>query len=336
MFNWTTNKVAAASVILATGAIGALIITRNEPDSHPLSPYLEAIPSEFSYQTDPENESAPTEAESHQQLQNSIAECMKLNGQSYHPSDGPRPKQTLPEYGSVEFAQTYGYGISTLAFHQDTVGANLVGYTPASSHSDTNQNPNRTHFESLSQQEQIEYLIALTGSPDPDNLEQVLAGAITTGGCHRHATDQANNLNQQISGFYEKLDTQIERLNQDIQNHPEVQEHQRAIVACLLRFKLQYKSPEEYAAEYTQELQKINDQLQYSDTPNTPPQLPAQARAQLADLQKSEITHAIANNKCGNTIQKVQELNQLALKELLPDFIETNKKVLLEIKAGSN
>ena len=95
-------------------------------------------------------------AQQQRHMQDAVAECMHEDGFEYVPripeQDSAAPADDLPEWGTREFAEGYGYGITTLG--------DLAGPEPA--------DPNADLLASMSEEGRAEWETALYGAPSTD------------------------------------------------------------------------------------------------------------------------------------------------------------------------
>jgi len=116
--------------------------------------------------------------EQEREAQQRIAECMRAEGFEYTPVDYSEINSfeeaalNEPEWGSDEWVETYGFGISTQRFSQAQVGPDLIGYDDSFTQEyEDFEDPNQDYVESLGPEEQNAYYEVLYGAetgPDID------------------------------------------------------------------------------------------------------------------------------------------------------------------------
>ena len=115
------------SVIAAVLVAGYGLFGRDEPGDQarsPLSNYVGLGQLDVNYRPDSPTLIATAAAE-REQL---IAECMSEAGFDYQPLTIATGDRDGPDPATREYAETYGFGITTQAFSQTQVGQHLVGY----------------------------------------------------------------------------------------------------------------------------------------------------------------------------------------------------------------
>jgi len=302
-----------------------------------------------------------------------VAECMAREGFEYTPVDysdfdvfGEDDEEF--EHGSREWAEKWGFGITTQAFSQSQVGPDLLGYTdfedgPGESFVD----PNQEYRESLGEDGQAAYNEALYGdeasfsgpeideSMSEEEIEELLEDAgldfSGPGGCMGEAFE-GSGLGG--GGFYQKFGDEFEALYERIQSDPRITELEQEVSRCVADEGLEYTNRE---AVYESSDQKMTPL--YEEAFGTPPELPDNfdtmtgeeqeaffndfqppelsdsAKATLAELQAEEIKLAIAVFDCGGSDEKLGEIYQEVSIEYEEQFLEENADQLAEFKNSS-
>jgi hypothetical protein len=158
----------------------------------------------------------PYNEERHRETEELIFACMKAEGFDYAVTDfnslqsgSTGLPETSFEYGTVEFAETYGFAISTTRFSQATVGPDLLGHdaSPATPPPD-----NVDSFDTLDEAGREASGIALFGKP--------LSGGedFTQGGClgeAQRALEEADPYIEFANEFAEDIAELNETIAQD-------------------------------------------------------------------------------------------------------------------------
>lgn len=164
--------VGATALLLSACSSGTGSVADGEPETveSPIAEFL-------GYDTfaDFDSDEAQTRFEEQErEAQQAIATCMRNEGFEYTPVDYSQfdtfSELEGEEWGSAEWIEKYGYGISTQRFSQTAVGPDLIGYDDSviQSYDDTTD-PNSEYVNSLTPEEQEAYYAALYGQqPEPD------------------------------------------------------------------------------------------------------------------------------------------------------------------------
>jgi hypothetical protein len=312
----------------AAVAIAFFVMSNTEDDrSSPLSAYLGFDRPDLDFAADAETEAAMGQAaEQHETL---VAACMADSGYEYEPADAEQT-WTGPDPGSRRYAETYGFGITTMAYSQTQVGDHLTGYPePAEPAPD----PNLDHLEQLPSDQRVGYLRTLTGATiDPD--QPITADLLrhTTGdrGCHGQATDRS----AELTAFYDTFGDDIDQLRREVFTDPAVVEHDRHIEDCVTGTGIDYTPTWDLYQRWAPALQQIHDQTvddsaDHSATEGADdgalPQLTAQARAELLTIQNEETELAVAVHDCGGTPTKTAAVLTEAAHRHEQAFITNNQ-----------
>ncbi len=203
-------------------------------------------------------------AEQEREAQQQIAVCMRDEGFEYTPIDNSDfisfeggPDGDGPEWGSKEWVEKYGFGISTMRFSQATVGPNLVGYDDGRDGlgDDGPSDPNQIYVESLTPEEQEAYYAALYGTDqgpegiDPENMteeeineayEDYYENEFVPSGCNNEVYEEIYNNeddvfgdNEQMNAFNDEFGDELEDLFERMQNDPRMIEQAQKISTCV-------------------------------------------------------------------------------------------------------
>jgi hypothetical protein len=173
-----------ASAALLLGACGSGTDVGSEEAAEFQSPIGEFLGFDTAADFNSEDEQARYQ-EQEREAQQRMADCMRAEGFEYTPVDYSEINSfdgdafIGPDWGSEEWIELYGFGISTQRFSQAQVGPDLIGYEggPFGDGNEDFVDPNQDYVEGLSQEEQDAYYSVLYGSdtgPDLDfeNLSQ--------------------------------------------------------------------------------------------------------------------------------------------------------------------
>lgn len=181
--------------------------------------------------------------------QEGTATCMRELGWEYEPvnsSESSLSFETVDdeglEYGSDEWIERYGLGISTQAFAQSQVGPGLVGYDDGSDQIadvqvDDSEDPNQDYVNGLSESEQQAYYTDLYGeSPEIDGTlteeeQQALWDNYEASGCYNDAYAEATGGIEQ--DFFEEFGSELEELYERVNADPRVVAEQQVFVDCI-------------------------------------------------------------------------------------------------------
>lgn len=113
--------------------------------------------------------------EDERKVQAAIAACMEEEGEQYLPIElADAPSEPVDpdglDRGSREWAEKYGFGISTQRFTPEQVGPDLVGFPQAEPQPEP-VDPNSERLESMSAAEADSYLLALFGDLEAEPFE---------------------------------------------------------------------------------------------------------------------------------------------------------------------
>ena len=192
-----------------------------------------------------------------------IAVCMANEGFDYTPvipaaeDLGPPVPADLELYGR-EFIETYGLGVSTLAFAQDFVGPDLVGHEGSA----TIEDPNFEYLQTLSAAGQSEYQEALYGdelSIDP-NVSSEEAGAQLEawepGGCVAVGQEAVVEDSLLIS-FFDEFSEQLVELESRIASDPEVVSYWKEKSECVSAAGFDFLSLNDFEEALSSEVAQI-------------------------------------------------------------------------------
>ena len=256
-----------------------------------------------------------------QTIEEQISQCMQNLGYEYQTTNSDdETSPTTPD--PAAFAATHGFGITTQAFSQTQTGPDLLGYSPSAT-PPTVDNPNIEHVQSLTPEEQTQYLAALVGAADTPSqqpIEQILNDrSHGTGGCRHQATAQHRTLSE----FQRQFGPHLAQIQENVVNDPEWIDYNTTLETCMTNAGQRFLTPETAYNHYAADLAIINSQAADANTP-----LPDAAKTSLQNLQKHEIQTAKTFHDCQNTPTERTDLHQRLTHKYEKQFIEQNRELL--------
>ncbi len=308
-------------------AIVAIDLTRrnSEPSfGSPLSDYVrfKRLDLDFSVGTD----TSDVIAESQQNFEEDVAECMAAAGLNYEVTPAEDLTNDGMDPASREWAETYGFGVSTRVFRQSQVGPRLVGY-PDIGTAPPEENPNLDPVNQMEPAERAVFLNVLTGqsAEDPDRLattEDFVAGP-DAAGCQGEVQGPV----ARTVDFYLHFGTELADLRQAVLSDPDAEAFRAEIETCVVEAGVPYLDPASLYDAWSDELAIINSGLQFSDGGGNP-ELSAEAKARLITLQNQETELATAVYDCGGDPTSTAELYTGIAAEHEERFIEEHRERL--------
>mgnify|MGYP000087090868 FL=1 len=237
-----------------------------------------------------------------------IAQCMAKEGFEYTPDTNnggtvvSSDDQEGPEWGSLEFAQQYGYGFSTYPGQEDM---------------DAQQeyvDPNQDYVEALSASEQQAYYETLHGPrPTEEEMKDMEDGSYeydwSTSGCYgaaQHEVETESGSNAWEDPEFTDLFEALNALYEDTEKDPEIQALDQEWASCMADAGYPDVSSKNRAFEVI-----MNEQNElYSGGEDGEYVEPDQAK--LDELKKKEIDMAVADWKCADAMdyqEKYQEID---------------------------
>lgn len=285
-----------------------------------------------------------------------IATCMA--GQGFEYISWVPPQSTGPSVqvagGTLEYAETFGFGITTQRFSQEAVGDELLGYETGDEplQPDTTD-PNAAIRNVLDPAEQQAYDEAFFGSgppvPDVDpsqlseeelaEYERILA-EYEPDGCQGQAYQE---IESDTAWFFDEFQDELDELYDEVSADPRVGTYVDDVVACLARDGHQIPTPnggDLYGAiflVFDEELAEINrlveasvgldpavDEADEEDGAGGTLVLGDEARERLASLQEQERRLARAVWQCGGGPDDINRLHAEISHEYEKRFVEQN------------
>ncbi|WP_217135447.1 hypothetical protein [Leucobacter chinensis] len=322
----TLATVGAATLVLS----GCSSNTEPNDEDHPLTPYFTAIyAGQDMTQEDYDKQHADEQA--------LIAECMVKQGFEYKPDtnggvivyeEEDTEEDSGPEWGTLEFAKEYGYGIV------DWPGMNDMP-TPSEDEGEEYFDPNEDYVMSLSESEQQAYYEALSGpGPTDEQMELIEEGGdfdwdSLDQGCYGEA--QKETQNNPAMDLYEDpeftdLMQDIENLYNDMQDDERIKKLNGDWAECMAKEGLSDYSDRNLAQESLQEeWNEKTEELNANNGENDEWKEPSQDVKD--EFQKREIEVAVADFTCADKL-KWDKINSDVDIDLSQAFVDKNKAQL--------
>jgi len=284
--------------------------------------------------------------------QSRIAECMSDAGFDYIPFVPSTvgfigPQDSLSE---IEFASTYGFGITTQWFSQTDLGIedDLVGYDDSLFGGDPfGADPNVAIVEALPASDRAEYEASLFG--EGTETESVAASGLP-GGCQGEVYSESFNTSVAVA---QAFGADLVALEEQALNDPSVIEFGEEVASCVAENGLAYSATENLNQRWEPKLYEVEGLVGYPTDDYTaeefdalgedgqlevlqaPLDIPDEARKKLAALQAEEIELAMIVHECGGSPSAFQKVFRRVATELEKQYIEDNKVRLDEFKQGN-
>ncbi len=286
--------------------------------------------------------------------QEATASCMKEAGFEYVPENISESVEIFEDFDTKEWAEEWGFGVSTQRFSQDTVGPGLKGYDDSDFEEQLENSPNQKIREALSPEDQQAYDEALYGSGfdeefvEGEDVEEEID--FSDLGCMN-----AGFTEDGAFGFFEEFQGQLEELGTRLEADSRIAEAEQALSDCVQEKGFEFTSEEDYFEESYNKLEElfpyegpdfeeieegeIDPEELEGDLPDESsfeeyeePPLTEEQKTKLGEFQTEEIATAVAAHDCGlyegeyaDTIREIEN-------EYLSDFVETNKEEIEKYK----
>lgn len=313
---------------------------------------------EFLGEPDFFSDEGATEAFADQQraVEAKVAECMAEQGFEYIPRDVDQDEiiigGDLDDRGSIEWTKKWGFGITTTWFSQDQVGPELLGYDESEFQGQFGDDPNDEIIAAMTQAEQDAYFEALFGDDfltfdDTLSDEEIQAQAddqefAGPGGCQGEAWGDSP-----FERFYNEFGEELEALEEEVSADPRIVDLEREINDCVAERGLEYVPEEELWDSYFAELQEIESTIDYSELEASfeegeepdfdsfqVPELSAESKAKLAELQSEEIEMAVATVECGGDFESSGKVYAEVRAELEQRWLDDNADRVADFAAN--
>jgi hypothetical protein len=353
-----TKRLAAA--VLALALFGSACGSDGSSETAAGSPLSELLGDDgFGFNFDPDDPAAQARYnEQEQQRQEVIASCMSEEGFEYIPVDQSSfnfaDMNGGLDYDSREYAEKYGFGMTTQHMSQTSVGPDLVGYDDTMFEEMGNDDPNQEIVEAMDPSTQEAYYLALYGAEpeidpnfDPDTAtEEELEDlySFEPQGCfgEAYAGDNANN-------FYNDFEDELEEMWASIEDDPRIVEARLEIENCVADsgydFSMDSDGYEALWNQFQDRLAEVDaeagafpfEEMTEEDFEamtddeldammNFSPELSDTGKAILGELQAEETAMAVAVWDCGGSFgdSEMADLFQEVSVEYEQRFIDQN------------
>jgi hypothetical protein len=270
----------------------------------PLDEYMARI---YGYSLDADDQAMQdAQAEADQQnreVEELVAACMSEQGFDYTPNDlnggtSYSSDDLDVEWGSMEFAEKYGYGISTDPW--GTADQEMPEYV----------DPNADYMASMSESELEAYSAALWGEPAVDDGSgEPVEYDWTTAGCYGAAQHEVYELGTETPEEFTALEEEINSRWEQVSADPEVAKIDADWAACMADAGIEGMTTmnEAQQALYDEwngiqgwddpDYQALMEGWDYEAKPEGPP-APEVDKAASAAFTKKEIAQAVADRGC--------------------------------------
>ena len=310
-------------------------------------------------------------AEEQRQREEAIAACMADQGFEYIPRDtsafaaAVRPDDI--EFDSREYAETYGFGITTERYSQEEVGPELVGHRFAAFEEAMEDDPNADIVEAMDDGTREAYYAALYGDEDlfgdfdpetmtDEELEELESSfTFEPQGCDGEAwADNANN------DFFQEFDEELTELYRAVEDDPRLQQRQDEVSECVAEEGFEFSGLDEdgYTALYTrfeEDLNRIEEMIggfpgedltdedfatmseeELEAIFNAPREFTPEARELLGELQRQETELAVAVYDCGGSFGANEDLFREVSAEYEQRFLDEHADRLAQYRADGS
>jgi hypothetical protein len=304
-------------------------------DPGPLDVYMSQI---YGYSLDGDQSQDELQAESDRQQRESeeiVASCMQEQGFEYTPVENTgvyiSGDDLDVEWGTKEFAEKYGYGIST-----DPWGTEDMPVDDGEEYVD----PNQDYVDAMSASEQEAYWAALYGEPvtsdDPEATEAA-EWDWTTAGCQGKAQHEVYDAGQDSEEFAD-LEEEMNGIWDQLSSDPRVTELDAAWASCMADagyegMTIQSDATTALYDEWS-DIQGWNDpdyneQVENWDWEAEPegPPMPTPDADEAKAFTDKEIAQAVADFTCKDKV-KYDETWSAINKEIQQDFVDQHKAEL--------
>lgn len=289
--------------------------------------------------------------------QDLIVTCMAEQGFEYIPQD-PSAWVSIdpaelgePEWNTREYAERYGFGVSTQMFEQSVVGPDLIGQNEAYNDATIWEDPNQDYIDALAPDVQSAYFEALYGN-DPGvewddtlseeenqaRVDDYYENVYTPSGCDAESQEETY-ADDPSTAFYQAFGDELDDLYQRVEADPELVEFRNERDRCVSEagYDIDVENPWNEFSERTNEIYNHvtwpNEELTEADwaemsdeqmeaANEMKPTLSDEGRAMLAEVQADEIAAALAVFDCGGSeLWDVYTRVQIRLEQ---EFVDTH------------
>ena len=362
------HMIKASAALLALGLFAAACGEGDESVEAGSSPLAEFLGENVDFDSD---EAQAQFASEERERQESIAACMKAEGFDYIPVDmsdfGFFGIEEGIDYDSREYAEKYGFGISTTHFSQAEVGPDLVGhnYDEQFDSEDGPMDPNQEAVEAMDDATRDAYYEALYGSEDDFPVfdesmsEEEIDAAMEDfdfqpSGCEGKAYSE-----DPTNAFYQEFEDDLNDLYEAVQDDPRIIEAQAELNECVNEKGFELGTSEDsfngIFESFSNDLAEVDqlaggfpgDELTEEDFAtmsdeeldeifNQPRELTPEALTKLGEIQERETDMAVAMFDCGGgPFGGSQEVYMEVQAEYEEKFLQDNADRLEQYKADA-
>ena len=292
-----------------------------------------------------------------------VQKCMAEQGFEYRAIDPSAwtnygPSLEGPQWGSREWAETYGFGISTQMFDQVTVGSQLVGNDWSSYESP--EDPNEEYMRTLTDEETNAYYEALAGNSsydwDPslsDEENQVAADKyfeeLIPTGCDNLSYEEFKSADP-WSELYTTFGDELNGMYERVQSDPEITQALADLSRCVTDKGFDYVDEQQFNEALYKRLEPVNNSMSWpgdnlteeqwavmtddemNEISNSAPLMSDEGKALLGEIQAYELEAATAAFDCGYA--DVASLQASVAVRYEQAFVDANKAELEAFKSN--
>ncbi|WP_298459007.1 hypothetical protein [uncultured Cellulomonas sp.] len=265
-------------------------------------------------------------------LEEAIAACMAEQGFDYTPMDVASQAGTSMssddldvEWGTREFAEQYGYGITTNPF------GDLEEAAPQEEFVD----PNADYVEAMSESEREAFYVALSGDQVMPEGDEEFVYDWEQSGCQgraQHEVYEGGQSDPAIASLEEEMNSVWQRTQED----PRVAEATTTWVSCMGDAGITgLTSVEEASMRISDKSNAVFEEV-YNAAPTTEDQVPseedmaaleAEVQERIGELTDEEIATAVADAECREEIGYDDTMREVGV-ELQQEFVDTHREEL--------
>lgn len=362
----------AAIVLLVTACGGGGEETTETTEA--ASPIAEFLGEDsFGFGGEISDEQKAQYVEQERQREEKVALCMSEQGFDYTPRDTSQDFNFFEggedglEWGTREWSEKWGLGISTQRYSQEAVGPDLVGHdfdsAPAEGE-DEPQDPNQEYYESLDDSTRKAYDDALHGAEDFPMIdestmseEEVEAAydAFEPTGCY--ATANEDSQYEKLEEFNTEFGDEMNKMWETALKDPRVTEAYAKINECMTEKGLEPISldidedPYQKFEEKLEEVDKLAgpspiDEMTEEDFAEMSEEelerlfsqsqvLSDEAKVKLGEIQKEEIEFALGSFDCGGSFFEVPDILKEVVVEYEEQFLTDNASELEKFRGSA-
>ncbi len=266
------------------------------------------------------------------------------------------------DYDSREYAEKYGFGITTERFSQEEVGPELVGHNYDEFEESFDDDPNNAIVEAMDDSTREAYYEALYGPEDSfpvydpetmtdEELEALENQIYEPQGCQGEAWTEGDG--SLANKFYQDFSDELQDMYEAIEDDPRLKAKEDEISECVGDKGYEFTGFDETLWEsFEEDLGKIDQMLggfpgedlteedfntmtpeQLDEIFSQPREFTDEAKTLLGELQAEETAMAVAVWDCGGGFAATGELYQEVAAEYERQFLADNADQLTDYKA---